>query len=112
MKKDLSTVDLLQPLRLSHHTEQITYTSSLLTYEELELLERMLQRNIDIFALTRSSMSGIHVYHAIDLMFHRPRGLSGKRSSISIRKNRKSSKKKLTNYWQSDLSKMSSIQTG
>ncbi|RVW58542.1 hypothetical protein CK203_113080 [Vitis vinifera] len=86
---------------------------SYLTEEgQVDLLgKRMLQRNIDIFALTRSSMSGIHVYHAIDLMFHRPRGLSGKRSSISIRKNRKSSKKKLTNYWQSDLSKMSSIQT-
>ena len=51
-------------------------------------------------------------YPLTDLMFHLPRGLSGKRSSISIWTGRKSSRKKLTNDWQSDLSKMSSIWIG
>ncbi|KAL6313355.1 hypothetical protein AAG906_001066 [Vitis piasezkii] len=59
-KKEPSAADLLQPLRLSHDIDQITYTSSLLTQEELELLESMLKRNKDIFAWTHSDMPRIH----------------------------------------------------
>ena len=50
VEKNPSAVDPLQPLGLSHGTEQITYTSSLLAQEELELLESILKRNKDIFA--------------------------------------------------------------
>ena len=63
-KKEPSVADLLQPLRLSHDTDQITYTSSLLTQEELELLESMLKCNKDIFAWTHSDMPRIHPFVA------------------------------------------------
>ena len=62
--KDPSSVDQLQPLCLSHDTDQITYASSLLTREELELLESMLKRNKDIFVWTHSDMLGIHSFVA------------------------------------------------
>ena len=39
---------------------QITYTSSLLAHNELELLRNMLQHNKDIFVWTHSNMPGIH----------------------------------------------------
>lgn len=60
MEKDPFVVDSLQPLCLSHETDQITYTSSLLTQDELELLGNMLQHNKDIFAWTHSNMLEIH----------------------------------------------------
>nr|CAN66079.1 hypothetical protein VITISV_018658 [Vitis vinifera] len=63
-KKEPSVADLLQPLRLSHDTDQITYTSSLLTQEELELLESMLKRNKDVFTWTHSDMPRIHPFVA------------------------------------------------
>ncbi|KAL6321884.1 hypothetical protein AAG906_035588 [Vitis piasezkii] len=72
---------------------------SYLTEEgQVDLLGNSLRHAGDSFA-----------YPLTDLMFHLPRGLSGKRSSISIWTGRKSSRKKLTNDWQSDLSEMSSI---
>lgn len=40
---DPTTADPLQPLCLSHGTDQITYTSSLLMRDELELLGSVLQ---------------------------------------------------------------------
>lgn len=42
-EKDPPTTNPFQPLYLSHGTNQITYTSSLLMYDELELLGSMLQ---------------------------------------------------------------------
>ncbi|RVW42656.1 hypothetical protein CK203_098275 [Vitis vinifera] len=55
-----SQADPLQPLSLSHDTGKITYTSSLLTSDELELLESVFQWNKDVFAWTHSDMPGIH----------------------------------------------------
>ena len=53
-------VDPLQPPLLSHDMDQITYTSSLLAQDELELLGNMFQCNKDIFAWTHSDMPGIY----------------------------------------------------
>ncbi|KAL6319946.1 hypothetical protein AAG906_037022 [Vitis piasezkii] len=60
MEKDPSTTDPLQPLRLSDSSDHVTYGSSLLTLEELKILEGVLQQNKDVFAWTYSDMSGIH----------------------------------------------------
>ena len=60
MENDPSAADPLQPLSLSHDTGKITYTSSLLTSVELELLESVFQWNKDVFAWTHSDMPGIH----------------------------------------------------
>ena len=60
MEKDLCAVDPFQPLCISYGIDQITYTSFLLTQDELELLKGVLQRNKDVFAWTHSNMSRIH----------------------------------------------------
>ena len=60
VENDPSAIDPLQPLSLSHDIGKITYTSSLLTSDELELLESVFQWNKDVFAWTHSDMSGIH----------------------------------------------------
>lgn len=60
VEKDPSTADPFQPLCLSHYTDQITYTRSLHTQEELELLRNMLQRNKDIFPWTHMDMPVIY----------------------------------------------------
>ncbi|RVW24150.1 hypothetical protein CK203_087030 [Vitis vinifera] len=76
-KKDSSTTETLQPLCLSHDPDQIIYTSSLLTQDELELLRNMFQSNKDIFAWTYSDMPGIHrSWLATSLTSHPPRSLS------------------------------------
>ena len=49
MEKDPYVADPLRPLFLSYDTDQITYTSSLLAHDELELLRNMFQCNKDIF---------------------------------------------------------------
>ncbi|RVW15509.1 hypothetical protein CK203_096438 [Vitis vinifera] len=64
-----------------HLADQITYTSSLLTQDELELLGSVFQLNKDIFAWAHSDMLGIHSSMAS------PK-LNGMPSSHPVRKKR------------------------
>ena len=60
MEKDPSVADPLQPLCLSDSSNHVTYASSLLTLEELKILEGVLHQNKDVFAWTHSDMPKIH----------------------------------------------------
>lgn len=60
MDKNSPTVDLLRPLHLSDNSDHITYISSLISPEELKVLEGVLQQNKDVFTWAHSDMPDIH----------------------------------------------------
>ena len=60
MEKDPLATNLLQPLRFSYDTYQVTYASFLLAPDELKLLESVFQQNKNVFAWTHSDIPRIH----------------------------------------------------
>lgn len=60
MDKHPLAADPLQPLCLLDNNDHITYASSLLSLEELKVLEGVLQQNKDFFAWAHFDMLNIH----------------------------------------------------
>ncbi|KAL6323348.1 hypothetical protein AAG906_029355 [Vitis piasezkii] len=60
-EKDPPVADPLQTIQISGENDHFTYASSLLELNEVWGLERVLQRNKDVFKWAHSNMPGIHL---------------------------------------------------